>query len=335
MSTVLVTDYAWDSLDIEREILAEVGATLLAAPPGGEHELVELAREADAIMTCWRNVTATVLEAAERCQVVARYGVGLDNIDVKRAGHLGVLVTNVPSFCADEVAEHAIALTLALTRNIVRFARQTASGSWDNAAFGPMRRLRGQTMGIVGYGSLGSALSSRARALGMSVIAYTRTPPADGGADQQMTFAASLDELLSVADVVSLHLPLTEVTRGLIGARELALMKRGSFLVNTGRGALIERNALIDALASGHLGGAGLDVLPTEPPDGDDPLLAFEQVIVTPHAAFFSKESTATLQRGAARCVADVLGGHRPADVVNVDVLDSPSLRAVALRIAP
>jgi D-3-phosphoglycerate dehydrogenase len=330
--TVLVTDYAWDSLDIERAILAEVGATLLAAPPGGDHELAELAREADAIMTCWRNVSATVLEAAERCQVVARYGVGLDNIDVQRAGDLGVLVTNVPTFCDDEVAEHAIALTLALTRNIVRFARQTAAGGWDNAAFGPMRRLRGQRIGIVGYGSLGRALASRARALGMGVIAYTRTPPADGGDDQQVTFAASLDELLAVADVVSLHLPLTPTTRGLIGARELALMKRGSFLINTGRGALIERDALIDALESGHLGGAGLDVLPTEPPDPDDPLLAFDQVIVTPHAAFFSAESTLELQRVAAGSIADVLAGRVPDHVVNSNVLASPTLRAVALR---
>jgi D-3-phosphoglycerate dehydrogenase len=282
-------------------------------------------------MTCWKPVTAAVLEAARQCRVVARYGVGLDNIDVARAGELGILVTNVPTFCEDEVAEHALALILALTRNVVQFARQTAAGGWDNAAFGPMRRLRGQVLGIVGYGALGRSLAIRARALGMRVIIYTRTKP-PGETDAALTFVASLDELLRQADVVSLHVPLTQCTHDLIGAREIAHMKRGALLINTSRGAVVNSDALADALVSGHLGGAGLDVMAGEPPATDDRLLALDQVIVTPHAAFFSAESTLALRRGAAQSVADVLAGRLPQHVVNMHVLTSPVLRASGLQ---
>jgi D-3-phosphoglycerate dehydrogenase len=327
---VLITDYAWDSLEPERSLLAEADAEPVLPTTTSEEELTELARPADAIMTCWRQVTADMLEAADRCQVVARYGVGLDNIDVAHATDLGILVTNVPSFCEDEVAEHALALILALTRNVVRFARQTAGGEWDNAAFGPMRRLRGRTIGIVGFGSLGRALAIRAQALGMRVLAHTRTPPSHAH-DDGVTFTPALEKLLGEADVVSLHVPLTDQTRGMIGHRELALMRPGALLINTSRGAVVDTDALGEAINAGRLAGAGLDVLPSEPPPANHPLLGLEQVIITPHAAFFSAESTLALQQGAARSVVDVLNGHIPRNVVNPEVLFSPSLRATEL----
>lgn len=332
--TVLVTDYAWESLDVERGVLAQAAAELVVAETGEEEELVALASEVDAILTCWNRVSAAVLEAAPHCQVVARYGVGLDNIDVARAGELGILVTNVPRFCEDEVAEHALALILALTRNVVRFARQTSGGDWNNAAFGSMRRLRGQVLGLIGYGSLGRALAGRARALGMDVAVFSRTPLNDPHADRVM-LATSLDELLARCDVVSLHVPLTEATRGMIGARELALMKPGALLINTSRGAVVDADALAQAVSGGHLGGAGIDVMAAEPPPRDHPLLALDRVIVTPHAAFFSAESTLALQHGAAGAVTDVLVGRMPANLVNREVLSSPALRATAFAQPP
>jgi D-3-phosphoglycerate dehydrogenase len=328
--SVLVTDYAWDSLDVEREILAPAGVEVIAAVTGEEDELIDLAPAADAIATCWKRVSAKVLDRAERCLVVARYGVGLDNIDVARAGELGMLVTNVPSFCEDEVAEHALALILALTRNVVRFAGQTSAGGWDNAAFGSMRRLRGQVLGIVGFGALGRALAGRAAALGLRVVVYSRSA-CDGGPDG-VARAATLEELLAQADVVSLHVPLTDATRGMIGARELALMKPGALLINTSRGAVVDADALADAVAAGHLGGAGLDVMASEPPPAH-PLLSLERVVVTPHAAFFSAESTLALQRGAAGSVLDVFAGRLPEHVVNPQVLSSPGLRATELGV--
>jgi D-3-phosphoglycerate dehydrogenase len=321
---VLVTDYAWPSLDVEREILGAVDAEIVAAETGEEEELVQLAADCDAILTCWKRVTPAVLDAAPRCLVVGRYGVGLDNIAVDHATGLGVVVTNVPDFCVDEVSEHALALTLALVRKVVGFAAQTRAGAWDNAALGSLHRLRGQTMGLVGCGRIGQATAAKARAFGMDVIALTRSgrPLPDGIESVQ-----SLDELLQRADVLSLHAPHTPETEGLIGEAQLRAMKPSAFLINTSRGALVDQAALVRALSERWIAGAGLDVLRAEPPDGDDPLLRMDTAIVTPHASFYSEESTAELQRRGAGCVLEVLRGDVPETVVNPEVLELPDLR--------
>ena len=324
---VLVTDYAWASLDVERELLAEVGADVVEAKTGEEDELVELSARCDAILTCWKRVTPAVLDAAPNCQVVGRYGVGLDNIAVDHATELGIVVTNVPDFCVDEVSDHALALTLALNRKIVSFSNQTRAGAWDNAAFGPLHRLRGQTMGLVGCGRIGRATAAKARAFGMHVIALTRS-----GRDVPagVESVSGLEELLERSDVLSLHVPHTPETEGLIGEAELRRMKASAFLVNTSRGALVDQDALVRALQEGWIAGAGLDVLAPEPPDPSDPLLRLDAAIVTPHASFYSEESTAELQRRAAGCVVEVLRGAVPGTVVNPDVLERADLRMVA-----
>lgn len=325
---VLVTDYAWPSLDRERAVLAEVGAELVAAETGEEEELVRLAPPCDAILTCWQRVTPAVLDAAPGCRVVARYGVGVDNIAVDHATQLGIVVTNVPGFCVDEVSEHALALVLALARKVVDFAVQTRSGEWDNAGAGSIHRLRGQTLGVIGYGEIGGATATKARALGMEVVALTRSGRdlPDGVED-----AASLDDLLERSDFVSIHVPLTPETEGLIGEPQLRRMKPSACLINTARGAIVDQAALVRALSEGWIAGAGLDVLASEPPDLGEPLLGLEGVIVTPHASFYSEESTAELQRRAAGCVAEVLRGDVPEDVVNREVLDRAELRMATL----
>lgn len=322
---VLITDYAWPSLDIEREVLA--GAELIAAESGDEAELLGLAGDCDAILTCWKRVTPPVLDAAPRCLVVGRYGVGLDNIAVEHATELGIVVANVPDFCVDEVSEHALALTLALVRKVVEFAEQTRSGGWDNSAAGELHRLRGQTMGLLGCGRIGSATAEKARAFGMRVLAYTRSGK---GIPDWIEPAASLDELLGAADVLSIHAPLTAETQGMIGEAELRRMKDSAFLVNTSRGAIVDQAALARALEERWIAGAGLDVLVAEPPDPDDPLPRLPNAIVTPHASFYSAESTAELQERAARNVLRVLRGEVPDTVVNAEVLDRPGLRMAA-----
>jgi D-3-phosphoglycerate dehydrogenase / 2-oxoglutarate reductase len=333
MPTVLVTDYAWPSLDIERAVLATAGVSLLVAETGHEGELIQLAADADAILTCFRPVTAAVLDAAPRCRTVARYGVGLDNIDVQHADELGMVVTNVPAYCVDEVADHAAALVLALARNVVPFARDVTAGRWDNTAHRPMHRLRGRILGLVGYGAIARSLATRMRAFGMDVLAYS--PSLKTAED--VAIAASLDELLARADIVSLHVPLTPATTRLIDARSLRLMKPGSYLVNTARGGVVDSAALVDALRSGHLAGAALDVLPTEPPDADDPLLSTPNLILTPHAAFNSVEAVEELQRTAATNVLDVLDGRRPSYPINPAVLDTAAYhrRSVGLETSP
>lgn len=322
MTTVLVTDYSWPNLEPERRILGELGAELVVAETGEESELVELAPQADAILVCWKPVTAAVLEAADRCLTVARYGVGLDNIDVATATRLGMVVSNVPEFCTTEVADHTMALLLGHARHVAGFAAATTSGSWDNKGCGPMRRLRGRVLGLVGFGNIGRAVATRAQAFGCEVIAFSPSrsgsPPVDG-----VRFTSDLHELLHAADIASLHLPLTPETHHLIGSAELAALGPQGVLINTSRGALVDEAALVDALHTGALGGAALDVLDGEPPAAGHPLLAMPQVIVTPHAAFDSVEAIAELQSTAAHNVAAVLAGELPGTVVNPAVLDS------------
>ncbi|MDV6247446.1 C-terminal binding protein [Rhodococcus opacus] len=329
---VLVTDYAWPSLDIERGILSEIDAELIVAETGLEDELISVAPDVDAILTCWKPVTAGVLQAAGKCRTVARYGVGLDNIDIRAATELGILVSNVPDFCSDEVADHTLALILSQARHIPAYDRQVSRGGWDNKEFGSMHRLRGRVLGLVGYGSIAQGVATRALAFGMDVVAFSPSrvgTPADGS----VRFADSLDSLLREADIVSLHLPATPATDKFIGAKELAAFKPGACLVNTSRGALIDEDALVAALNNHQLHGAALDVLVSEPPLPTHPLRQLPNTILTPHAAFMSEESVTELQQKAARNVTTVLRGEIPETTVNGEVLQSASLR-VPLRTA-
>jgi D-3-phosphoglycerate dehydrogenase / 2-oxoglutarate reductase len=234
---VLVTDYAWPSLDIEREVLAAVGAELVVAETSEEDELVGLAPKVHAILTNWKPVPPAVLEAAPSCLVVSRYGVGLDNIPVARATELGILVVNVPDFCLDEVSDHAMALVLACARRVVTFSRATRDGRWDLAGLGRgLPRLRGQTIGLVGFGNIARALVPKARGFGMRVIAYTPRLGA-GSTDDRVELTSDLSQLLAESDYVSLHAQATAETQGLIGEDELRLMKPGAYLQHLPRRA--------------------------------------------------------------------------------------------------
>ncbi|MDX6619130.1 MAG: D-3-phosphoglycerate dehydrogenase / 2-oxoglutarate reductase [Gaiellales bacterium] len=330
---VLVTDYAWESLDIERAILSDVDAGLVVAEGSGDDELLELAAGADAILTNWRRVPEAALDAATGCLVVARYGVGLDNIPVNRATELGMIVANVPDFCIDEVSDHAMALLLACARRVVSFACSTRAGSWDLLGLGRgLPRLRGQRLGIVGFGHTARALIPKAQGFGLEVM--VQTPRLARGLDAG-TGAETTDDLghlLAVSDYVSLHAPATPATRGLIGEAQLRRMKSTAYLVNTSRGSLIDEDALLVALRDGWISGAALDVLAEEPARAGHPLLALDNAIVTPHAAFYSATAIAELQTKAARNVASVLRGEVPATIVNPGVLELPAYRLGARR---
>ncbi|MHC5264325.1 C-terminal binding protein [Streptomyces sp. UC4497] len=321
---VLVTDFAWPTVDVETAVLAEAGAELIVAESGESAELVRLAPEADAILTCFAKVSREVLEAASRCRTVARYGVGVDNIDVDHATRLGIVVSNVPDYCSEEVADHTLLLLLALARRLVPLTRQLADGGWDGTAVPTPLRLRGKVLGLVGLGTIGRALVPRAQALGMDVVALRQ---GSGGLPDGVRAAASLEELLRVADVLSLHCPLTADTRGLIGAAELAAMKPTALLLNTARGPLVDTEALVDALDRGEIAGAGLDVTDPEPLPVPHALRGRADVVLTPHVAFSSDGSLAELARKAATNAADVLRDRVPATVVNPQVLDSAALR--------
>jgi D-3-phosphoglycerate dehydrogenase len=323
---VLITDYAWPNLDLERAILNEVGAEILIAPTGSAEEIVALAADADAILTCWKQVPSAALDAATRCCIVSRYGIGLDNIPVAHATELGIVVTNVPDFCLDEVAEHTLALLMACARRIVPFVDHTRTGEWSQTGARGMPRLSGQTLGLVGYGNIAQSVATRARALGLQIVAYTPRIAPDALAPWGRA-TNQLDELLAQSDYVSLHLPLNETTRGLIDADALAKMKPSAYLINTSRGAIIDEPALLDALDHGQIAGAAIDVMGSEPPPPDHPLLHHPRVIATPHVAFYSEAAIVDLATKAARHVAQALRGEVPDRVVNREVLPQPNLR--------
>jgi D-3-phosphoglycerate dehydrogenase / 2-oxoglutarate reductase len=322
-SRVLITDYTWPDLEVETAVLAEAGIEMVVADTGETAELTRLAADVDAILTCFAKVPADVLDAAVRCRTVARYGVGVDNIDVRRATELGIVVSNVPAYCTEEVADSALLGILALARRLLPLSRDIAAGGWGQAVPGTGVRLRGKVLGVVGLGAVGQALAARAQAIGMEVLGYGR-PGQDLPGGRR---AASLEEVLARADVVSLHVPLTTETRHLIGRRELEVMKRTAWLVNTARGPLIDTGALVDALEGGRIAGAVLDVTDPEPLPAGHPLRLRSDVVLTPHTAFSSDGSLAELAWRAAGNVVDVLQGRLPATVVNPDVLDSPLLR--------
>ena len=322
---VLVTDYAWPALDIERQILGQAGAELVVAETGEPAELIALAHDVDAILTNWKHVPEAALDNAPRCVLISRYGVGLDNIPVDHATKLGMLVCNVPDFCLEEVSDHAMALLLACARRVVSFSRETREGIWALGG-GALPRLRGQTLGLVGFGNTARTLVPKAQGFGLRVIAYTpRLTP--GTTESGVELTNDLSVMLTESDYVSIHAPSTPETRALIGEDELRQMKPSAYLVNTARGALVDEDALTRALREGWIAGAGIDVLSQEPPPPDHPLLKLDNLIVTPHAAFYSETAIAELQTKAARNVVTALQGEPPATVVNPDVIGSNSYR--------
>jgi len=325
--TILVTDYAWPDLEIERQLLNAIDAQLLVARTGSPEEIIALASQADAILTCWAQVPAAALEAAPRCRLVSRYGIGLDNIPVQRATELGILVTNVPDFCLEEVSDHAMALLLTSARQIVPQATASREGGWQRQTGRAIPRLRGQTVGLIGYGNSAQALVPKAAGFGLKVLAYTpRLTP--GLLENGVRATNRLDDLLEQADYISIHAPLTDETRSLIDARALRRMKPNAVIINTSRGAIIDENALVRALQENWIAGACLDVLAQEPPSPDHPLRNLPNVILTPHAAFYSEASIAELQQKAAQNVALVLRGEQPQHIVNREVLGQPNCRA-------
>jgi len=320
MSTkVLITDYVWPSTDPERAVLESAGIELVIAPDTSENTLAELAKDVDAIMFCFAQVTSKVLEAATQCKIAARYGIGVDNVDIPKATELGIVVTNVPDYCMDEVTDHAFGMILALNRRLVPHTRDVVRGGWNDVALNqPMHRTRGATMGIVGYGRIGRSLAAKAIGFGMNILTYS--PMIEPGSSIEGATATTLDELLEESDFVSLHVPLLPSTENMISAPELARMKKGSIIVNCARGGLIDENALASALESGHIAGAGLDVVEPTPPNPSSPLLAQENVIITPHTAFFSQASTVELEERTAGEVVRVLAGDKPENWINPEV---------------
>lgn len=320
---VLVTDYAWSDLDVERAVLDEIGVELVDAPDGEESTLSDLADGCVGILTCWAQTTEKVIAAAlPDLKVVVRYGVGLDNIAIPFATSKGIPVAYVPDYCFVDVAEHTMALLLSFARKVTPFDRSVRSGSWNIQDRVPLNRLTGRTLGLVGFGQIPQEVIPRARAFGMRVIAYsrslTKTQASAVGVER-----VDLDELLETSDFVSVHTPLTDETQGMIDLTALERMKPTAFLINTSRGDVINEADLLSALKAGKIAGAALDVRSQEPPPDGDELIQLENVIHTPHSAFYSTESLKELREKAAMEIKRVLTGEEPVQLVNPDYRDN------------
>jgi phosphoglycerate dehydrogenase-like enzyme len=301
---------------IERETLADCAQVQLLRLDSAE-EFAPYSGRADAIIL-WHHIefTASVLRKLSKTRLIVRNRVGYDNVDVEAAAAAGIPVANVPDYGTEEVADHAITLALALIRQIKPLMADVANGGWEWRAGLACRRIRGSVFGVVGCGRIGTATALRAKALGFTVRFYD--PYLAAGYDKSIGIhrASSLEELLSGADVVSVHTPLSEETRHMIGSRQLDQMKNSAYLINTARGPVVSHEALVEALRNGAIAGAGLDMLESEPL-GTDELREFPNCIVTPHSAFYSQESLIEMRKKSAAIVRDALLFGRYANVVN------------------
>lgn len=313
---VVLTDADLHPPDGEvRAVLERCAARLDARTCATQQELREFCRDADAVLCARASITSDVIESMSHCRIIARLGTGYDNIDVKAAGVAGIPVTNVPEFCTNEVAEHTLALILACCRKLPRLDQEVRRGIWNPDSVMPAYRLSGKTLGIVGFGKIGRAVAHRGLAFRMKVFFFD--PDYQERPGVQIKSCSSLDELLRQADVVSLHVPLTEQTRGLMALRELRLMKRTSLLINCARGAVIVEADLVQALGDGTIAAAGLDTLEAEPPKKDNPLFDLPNVVITPHCAAHTVEALAGLRRQAYEEIARALQGESLLHVVN------------------
>jgi len=320
---IVVTECDHDSFTPEHEVTDPAGAELVLTQSRTAAELIAGASGADAILVQYAQITAEVMDALPQLRAIGRYGVGVDCVDVDAATARGIAVCNVPDYGTESVSDHAIGMTLAAARGIPRLDRGMRAGSFDLRAVRPLYQIRGRVFGVIGMGRIGTATARKAAGLGYEVIGYDSA--AEPGASTFHGFASvGLHELLERSQVVSLHTPLTDVTRGMIGVNELAFMRTDAILVNTSRGAVIDGAALVEALRTGGIGGAAIDVHESEPLPVGDPLMSFDSVVLTPHLAWYTEESYDELKRRTVANVVAVCAGRAPRNIVNPEVLGAP-----------
>ncbi|WP_170347541.1 C-terminal binding protein [Ruegeria atlantica] len=323
---VVITDYDFGDVAVETEILEAAGAEVIALQAKRQEDLFDVAPHCAAMMNQYARIGKETITRMRNCEVIARYGVGVDIVDVGTATEKGILVTNVQNYCTEEVADHAIALWLTLARKLPDYDRATHAGVWKWQSGQPVYRLRGRTMGVVSLGKIGQAIVARAQSFGVTVIAFDPYLPREVAAKIGVELV-SKPELLARSDYILMQAPMTPNTHHFLSDAEFSVMKPGAILVNTGRGPTVDNKALFRALTEGHLAAAGLDDPEEEPakranwtPD-DNPLFKLPNVLVTPHAAYYSEESIHAARVTAATQVAKVLTGQNPDYTVNADAL--------------
>jgi D-3-phosphoglycerate dehydrogenase / 2-oxoglutarate reductase len=319
---VVITDFGDPDYQLEADTLAASGLDieLVRLNTRKPEELRPHVADAHGLIVQWANIDRGLMDAMRNCKVISRYGIGVDMVDLDAATEHGILVCNVPDYCIDEVSNHTLAFLLALNRHLRVQHAHVAAGHWGGPPGGAPARLTGQTLGLIGLGNIGRVVAAKAAALGLKVIAFDPYLSPERAASLGVSLRA-LDTLLSEADYVSVHCPLTAETRHLIGAAQLARMKPSAYLINMARGPIVDQAALVQALRAGQIAGAALDVQELEPPAAGEPLLQLPNVLFTPHTASWSAEAVLQLRRETAQNVVRVLAGQPPRSVVNPKVL--------------
>ena len=327
---VVITDYDYPDVETERAILQEMGAEVQAYHYTDEADVLKIVGSADAVINQYAPIGRNVIEhLSERCVAIGQYGIGVDTIDVVAATEAGIVVVNVPSYCEDEVAEHALALLLTLARRLPLYDAEVRRGGWDWTTQAPIRRVRGRTLGLVGFGKIARALVEKVRGLSLEIVAFD---PLVREAEMKEVGVrkTSLEDLLRQSDFVSIHVPLVDSTRDLISAPQFQLMKRHAILINESRGAVVDQDALYEVLSERKILAAGLDVLYDEPPrraHSGEALVKLDNVCLTPHVAWYSEESIVGLREKLARDIGGILKGYKPHGFVNPGVKPRVALR--------
>ncbi len=317
---VVITDFGSPENEIEDAELRASGLDyeLVRLQASTAEQLLPAVKDADALIVQWAKIDRQVIEALEKCKVISRYGIGVDMIDLKAAGERGIPVANVNDYCFDEVSTHTLTFLLMLNRHLLEHHQFVKAGNWGKSALTatPPNRLELQTVGIVGMGNIGRAVVRKVKPFVANIIAFDPYLTPEKAAEIGVELV-SFDELLRRSDYLTIHVPLTDETRHLFNAEAFARMKPTAYLINMARGPVVDQAALVDALKSGKIAGAGLDVLEKEPPNADDPILTLDNVLFSPHSSSGSVESGRQLRRGVVRNVIDVFEGRQPHSVVN------------------
>jgi D-3-phosphoglycerate dehydrogenase len=327
---VAVSDSVFPNLDPARAVLSKIGAELRPAEAVTAEAIMKVACHADALLVTYAKITAEMIREMKNCQIISRFGIGVDNVDIPAATAHKIVVTKVPDYCIDEVSDHAMALLLAMARKIPASNEDVHAGKWDMRTVVPIHRLRGSTLGLIGFGRIPQVLAPKAQSFGLHVVAYDPYVPAEVLAAASVR-GVSFDELLKVSDYVSIHAPLLPETQNLFNSAAFKCMKPSAYLINTARGAIVDEADLAAALDAGQLAGAALDVMSLEPP-GNSPLFGRKKVILTPHTSFYSDESLVELQSKAAEEVARVLTQQSPRNPVNPEAFHASQRDQLPVR---
>lgn len=314
---VVISDYYYEDLEMERRELAQIPEVeLFDYHCKTEEEVIERAGDADILIVQFAPITRKVIEHLEKCRLIVRYAIGVDNIDVEAATERGIYVANVPDYSLDEVSNHAVALLMASVKKLPALAQHVKEGRWDYSLVKPLYRMEGKTLGLVGFGRIPALVAEKMSGFHLHIVAYD--PYVDSRTAQRAGVElVDLDTLLKESDYISVHCPLTENTRGMFDRTAFGKMKQTAFFINTARGGVVCEAALVEALEQGELAGAALDVCEREPITPENPLLHMENVIVTPHVAWYSEEAVKSLQKKVAEEAVRVLRGEKPLHPVN------------------